>query len=77
MSRDTAKKREELLAQYGPQSRKKKAQLPTYLEIQRRHLERHPNVNGNCGICKELIDGVEQPQAYPCASLQRVGLGSA
>ena len=67
--------REELIAQYGPQKRKRKEQLPTYLEVQSRHLDRHAEVDGNCIMCKELVDGVEQPQAYPCASLRRVGLG--
>jgi hypothetical protein len=67
--------REELLAQYGPQRRKRKEQLPTYLEVQSRHLDRHANVDGKCVMCKEIVNGVEQPQAYPCASLRRVGLG--
>jgi len=67
--------REELLSQYGKQRRKRKEQLPTYLEIQSRHLERHENIKGYCKICKEIVDGVEGPQVYPCASLQRVGLG--
>ena len=67
--------REELLSQYGPQKRKRKEQLPTYLEVQSRHLERHVEVDGNCIMCKEIVDGVERPQAYPCASLRRVGLG--
>jgi hypothetical protein len=67
--------REELLTQYGPQKRKRKEQLPTYLEVQTRHLERHAEENGNCIMCVETVDGVEQPQKYPCASLKRVGLG--
>jgi hypothetical protein len=67
--------REELLAQYGPQRRKRKEQLPTYLEVQSRHLDRHAELDGNCILCKELIDGIEQPQKYPCISLRRVGLG--
>jgi hypothetical protein len=67
--------REELLAQYGQQKRKRKEQLPTYLEVQSRHLDRHAKVNGNCVMCTEVVDGVERPQAYPCASLRRVGLG--
>jgi len=75
MAKRTTKSRQELLEMYGPQVKVKKAQLPTYIEVQNRHLERHPNVDGNCGVCKELVNGVEQPQAYPCASLQRVGLG--
>jgi len=67
--------REELLAQYGHQKRKRKEQLPTYLEVQSRHLERHTNVDGNCVYCREIVGGVEHPQTYPCASLRRVGLG--
>lgn len=67
--------REELLAQYGPQKRKRKEQLPTYLEIQRRHLELHENVDGYCVRCKEVVNGEERKQKYPCASLKAVGLG--
>jgi hypothetical protein len=67
--------REQLLLQYGPQKRKRKEQLPTYLDVQSRHLERHAEVDGKCIMCKEIINGVEQAQDYPCASLRRVGLG--
>lgn len=80
MSKLTTKKREELLSQYGTQTKKKKEPLPTYGEVQQIHLKLHAPVTKNkikvCGICTQLIDGEVMSQEYPCASLQRVGLGN-
>lgn len=72
MAKISEQRRKELLEHYG--KKKRKETLPTYLELQSRLLERHPNVKGNCGICKMTVGGVEKPQPYPCASLQRLGV---
>lgn len=66
--------RQELLEQYGVQKRKKKEKPLTYADIQNYLRERHKNVNGFCGQCKQIIDGVEQQQKFPCLSLQGVSL---
>ena len=75
-----AKRREELLEQYGVPSKKNKAPLPKFAEVQESHLKSHAPVVTNgvktCGVCTETIGGVVSAQKYPCASLQRVGLGN-
>jgi hypothetical protein len=74
MARRSAKKREELLEQYG--TRKAKVKPPTYAEIQQSLLDTHKPVQLNgktyCSICKETIGGVTNLQEYPCLSLQGI-----